>query len=209
MNDLFVFEGLDGSGKSTVASHLARAIGAKLIVTPPAEIEALRQRAHDLALPGRFHFYSLGNLICSQRLKEALAKGPVVLDRFYASTLAGLLADDWATASSLIGELKAYRSIFHQPSYTLFLECTYQVRLERMAARSKPTSYGDDLCRAYHAKLSDAYRFVECALEEKWIRISTGGKCVEETLREVLTAVSLESCAEFSVETQREALVGV
>ena len=142
-------------------------------------------------------------------MREAGANGPVVVDRFYASTMAGLLADGWAAASSLFGDLKAYRDLFHQPSVTIFLECTYQERIERLAARSKSTDYGDDLRQMYHARLSDAYRFVECALEENWIRISTGGKCVEETLREVLTAVSQESCAEFSVETQGEALVGV
>jgi len=89
MKKLIVLEGGDGSGKSTCATELAKAIGGMLYRNPPSKFEELRpciEETKDYNL--RFYYYFTGNLYASWEIKELLKSTHVVCDRYMFSTLA-------------------------------------------------------------------------------------------------------------------------
>lgn len=84
-----VVEGIDGSGKSTVAAEVAKMIGGVLLRTPPQEFDAIRPIFDgDVSLGSRFLFYLLGVACVSDAAKKALTTSHVVCDRYVASTFA-------------------------------------------------------------------------------------------------------------------------
>ena len=66
-----VVEGLDGCGKSTLASSLAAALGARHAASPPASLAALRPL---WKAPGPARaFYVCGNYLAADELGRAAA----------------------------------------------------------------------------------------------------------------------------------------
>lgn len=98
---MIVLEGLDGVGKSTVAKALAKRLGATLLCSPGGvgalALENLGLlRAHfDASAPVvRREFYRFANVTVSEQANALLRSGPVVVDRYWASTVAYALALD-------------------------------------------------------------------------------------------------------------------
>lgn len=90
MNSKFiVIEGLDATGKSTLAPKLGNRLGATLLQCPP-KLESLdlspNLRAHfDNRPPNqRRAYYRAANLIASEMAEAALKVGHVVMDRLLA-----------------------------------------------------------------------------------------------------------------------------
>lgn len=85
-----VCEGLDGTGKSTAAKGLAKALGAVLLRTPPDALEAVRPTidacyAED-GLASQL-FYASSVVHVSNEVRRLLAEGrSVVVDRYWLST---------------------------------------------------------------------------------------------------------------------------
>src|SRR5262245_42982314 len=87
-----VVEGVNGAGKSTVATDLARRLGAVLFHYPPGWTD-LRDRMkldEDVAPVPRLAYYLGGILQVSALQEEARRQAPVVADRYLASGLAAV-----------------------------------------------------------------------------------------------------------------------
>lgn len=88
MGHLYVIEGIDGAGKTTVARALAATCGAVYYKTPPARY--CRRRA-DYECPGRerarFFFYLEALQAASDDLRVLLRRRDVVCDRYWLSTI--------------------------------------------------------------------------------------------------------------------------
>jgi thymidylate kinase len=78
------FEGIDGTGKTTLARMLAKEIRAVYLHSPPEEILPIRKEIYQYCADIRFQYYLLGNYIISEQAK----KRPTVTDRYIFSTLA-------------------------------------------------------------------------------------------------------------------------
>lgn len=87
-----VFEGLDGSGKSTSAKLLAEKLDAVFLTTPSPDMRAYRDRViADLGPTQEAHqlFYLATVFAASTKVAALLAEGhSVVLDRYFLSTQA-------------------------------------------------------------------------------------------------------------------------
>jgi len=89
-----ILEGLDGVGKSTLAKLLLAALErrwgapASLIATPPQLWK--EYRGHFDSQPERVRraFYAASNYAACANIQEAAQNGPVVVDRFWPSTIA-------------------------------------------------------------------------------------------------------------------------
>jgi radical S-adenosyl methionine domain-containing protein 2 len=87
---LVAIEGLDGSGKSTVARRLAERLAAKLVGNPPAEMIAERTAADSASPAARRDWYLRANERAAQIAEDIRRERrlSVVMDRSVASTLA-------------------------------------------------------------------------------------------------------------------------
>ena len=95
-----VIEGIDATGKSTVARKLAKSLKGTLRKSPP-QLEAPELmdgdlRSHFDGRPSvqRRAYYRAANLIAIEQAEVALQRGHVVMDRYWTSTAAFAALDD-------------------------------------------------------------------------------------------------------------------
>lgn len=105
---LVAIEGLDGTGKSTVAQGLADLLGGRVVRNPPEEMANERDAADHDGVAGRRAWYMKGNHRAAQIAEAALAgEGvPIVMDRSVASTLAFGAAESSTPVASWPAEIR-------------------------------------------------------------------------------------------------------
>lgn len=96
LHPVVILEGLDGTGKSTLVQNLPTAFGETVSVlkSPPEELLHLRPYFDKQPTHLRRAFYALGNYACALAIRRGVARGPVIVDRFWPSTVAYALACD-------------------------------------------------------------------------------------------------------------------
>lgn len=133
---LVAVEGLDGSGKSTVARQLAERLGAALIENPPQGWKAERTAADRADEVTRRAFYLRGNRAATAEAEAILSSGrPVVMDRSAASTLAFGEATAGRVASGSL-----WPTDLRRPDLLVLLNVPEDVRLDRIASRQAWTT---------------------------------------------------------------------
>jgi deoxyguanosine kinase len=83
-----LFEGVDGSGKTSLAKLLAADLGGQYYHSPPQCLEPLRAYANSATPQVRYRYYLLGNYITSHELSKLLESFDVVVDKYLYSTIA-------------------------------------------------------------------------------------------------------------------------
>ena len=135
-------EGLDGTGKSTLARRLAAHLGAELLRTPDAvfsEIRPLLDRT--LAFSPRAYTLMYASMVqfASDQARWHAAEGRhVVVDRYWSSTLA---YDAVFRHSDL--PFDSLGDGLFRPDVTLFLEAPLSVRAARIAGRGAASAEDD------------------------------------------------------------------
>ena len=131
-------EGLDATGKTTLAAALAEVLGAELFTTPPAELRGGPRRAIDSVytdhpLASQL-FYASTLAYVSDRMRETLTGGRhAVVDRFWLSTLSyDVLRRDALDLDPLVAQLLPC-------DLTLYLHAPVAVRAQRLAHRGHIT----------------------------------------------------------------------
>ena len=89
---VIVIEGLDASGKTTMATELSRRLHGRLIRTPEPKFEGLRKHFRTLPEPLARAFYCACNYLAAYDIVRLATSLPVVVDRFWGSTAAMALA---------------------------------------------------------------------------------------------------------------------
>jgi dTMP kinase len=134
-----VIEGLDGTGKSTTAKTLAKALGGKFLTTPLDKFKAVRpelEKIYGDESLARQLFYTSTAVCSSNRVLEELAKHRcVVIDRYWLSTQ---VYHSWRTNGEhfLLSEVEA--SIL-KPDLTVYLNISLEERIKRLGGRSDNT----------------------------------------------------------------------
>lgn len=125
-------EGLDGSGKSTVARLLARRIGAVLLKNPPERLAVERIAADALPEDERRNWYANANRVADEGAMRHRAAGhAVVMDRCSASTLAFGAAHAGAVARP-----EGWPADVAHADLMILLDVPESVRLRRLASRA-------------------------------------------------------------------------
>ncbi len=128
---LIVFEGIDGTGKTTLANMLAKEIDAQYYKTPPKEILPIEKFIKNSLPPVRLQYYRLANAIAEQELGKVLKKQNVVCDRYIYSTL--------SYQSAAMGEpIKAPGTL--KPDFIVYTKANFNVVKKRLSMR-KTTDY--------------------------------------------------------------------
>jgi len=190
---LVVFEGGEGSGKSTQAALLATRLGAVLTREPGGTEIGSRIRAVvlDAAVGAALDVRAEALLMAADRaqhvaevIRPALSAGrDVVCDRFTGSTLAyqgyarGLPVDElsWLSAWAT-GEL--------EPDVVILLDVPSEVAVSRMKTEpDRMEAAGDD----FHRRVVEGYRALAAADPGRW-RVVDGSGSVEEVEARVVKA---------------------
>nr|XP_061798033.1 UMP-CMP kinase 2, mitochondrial-like [Nerophis lumbriciformis] len=89
---VIVLEGLDATGKTTLAESLRDVLGATLLRSPPQCLSPWRARFDQEPPILRRAFYALGNYITAHQICSQTSETPVIIDRFWHSTAAYAIA---------------------------------------------------------------------------------------------------------------------
>lgn len=189
-NPVFVvFEGLDGSGKSTCAKQTAELLGAEYWTTPPAELRAHRQTI--IESYGRCQeavqlFYLSTVFAASDRAKHLLANGKsIVLDRYFLSTQ--VYAEFRGSSLSLdsIGDRLLPAGI------TIFLDVPLEVRRKRLKKRGPLNEDLETLSTHADSRLRQLYaQRAEHPVVGKWLNIDASTDRPNTIARQVASCVS-------------------
>ncbi|MFO0563985.1 MAG: AAA family ATPase [Polyangiales bacterium] len=129
-----VFEGLDGSGKSTCAARLASLTDATLLTTPCVRVRRFRDELLDYLGPqqeSRQLFYLATVFAASESVRALLAEGTsVVLDRYFLST------QSYAAFRGSRLRVDELSSLLTPADVTIYLDAHLDARRARLERRA-------------------------------------------------------------------------
>ena len=182
---VIVLEGLDGVGKSTLTDGLRSRLGEKTqcLRSPPEELQPFR-KYFDMKPPAlRRSFYLLGNYACTVHLRQLVQDGPVILDRFWPSTMAYSIACDQETepVSEVVHmPLDLQDMLPSNPFIWLLLELPEEERADRVHQRAlKGIAITEEeksleKSRELRERLTCAYHALRIG-EEKLVQVNAAG----------------------------------
>lgn len=155
---LYVFEGMDGVGKSTVAQRFAEEIDAVYLETPGKGIREIRPYVDSdkHSRQTKFLMYLASNSAVSDQITSYLEAGEdVVLDRYYPTTVAYNEADETEEPGRWFEAAEAFD--FLKPDHMFYLWTDHKTRLERKSGRGPEKPQGKDAEQVGSKKLSEQY----------------------------------------------------
>jgi len=170
-----VLEGLDGSGKSALASELATRLGATCLATPLRDLKAVRpmvDRVFGEVGLARTLWYAAHVAEASAQAKRLHEQGDsVVIDRYWMSTLA------YAHCQGSSLTLEEVLNQLHVPDLTVLIQAEPALRVRRLSERPCLAPHdkafmdprrADQLLQAYRTlgTRPEAGRFVEIHLPD-------------------------------------------
>ena len=180
-------EGIDGCGKSTLCASLVEHIPkAQLLQTPSIRMSHHRKLFDACDESVRRAYYSLCNYSVAHDLLRAAATGPVILDRYWHSTVAYALCQA-RTKGIDAPDTVAWPSDLLQPSAVLLLTVSEEERVRRMVVRGIPITQEEAALKnkvEMRQQLLQAYRSL-CPTKE-----INGDGTRHEVLQEVMATIS-------------------
>lgn len=178
-------EGIDGSGKSTVAEELAWTFGAVKTEEPSGSPvgQLLRESLQDETTAGRtdlFLFLADRNEHTNNTIKPALKEGRMVIcDRYMDSTIAYQCANDVATQDQI---KRMHRGVSIHPDLTIYVRTDPEVAVERLDTEEKyeDLTFLEDVMGEYEHLYYDSKRDIV---------IIDGNQPKEDMLMDVCTIV--------------------
>jgi len=172
-----IFEGLSGSGKTTIAKLLATTVSGIYISASPKFITYIREvLGRDRNLDKRFSYYLLGNAHCSEVARKIRIFRPVICDRYIHSTIA------MHTLLGVSTRFEIASSGLLQPDISFFLLASdEQERRKRVDLRNKKNKY--DAMQEndkFRRKYIEYFRSIG-----SFVFIETAGVSIDDTLAEV------------------------
>jgi len=194
-NLLIVVEGCSGSGKSTVSEHLAAVLGACGFHFPPDFVRFRDETDLDLrvrAIP-RFAYYLAAALELSDLVRDQLQYSDVVCDRYFASSMAPVVAFNQLSASDLFQLAEPFVSYLVRPDLVLLLTVAPPIGIDRIKHRARLTGKRTTLGEGLTA---DPEAFARCeaivrtqAVGLPIVEIDTTDLTIDEVRAEAISSV--------------------
>lgn len=149
---LIAVEGLDGTGKSRLASALATRLGADLLRTPGVELAPLRAPLDAHFAPSAVAtqlFYAATVALASTHARASLGQGrSAVIDRYWLSTVV------YAKARAASVDLACVAETLVAPDLTVYLYADVETRARRLSLRGRTAADVDSLRNNLRLELS-------------------------------------------------------
>ncbi|XP_068792508.1 UMP-CMP kinase 2, mitochondrial [Struthio camelus] len=162
---VIVIEGLDGTGKTTVTESVKDALNAVLLRSPPACISQWRTTFDNEPTLIRRTFYAAGNYILASEIAKASTQSPVIIDRYWHSTVAYTIA---AEINGKVEDLPpAHHEVYQwpedllKPDLVLLLTLSPEERIRRLQGRGLEKTKEEAELEAnslFREKVEESYR---------------------------------------------------
>ncbi|MGW2587217.1 dTMP kinase [Streptomyces virginiae] len=138
-------ESVSGVGKSTLTKKLAlrwNGTGIHTLASPHSDWSSRANRMRPLP---HLAFYISGLLHVSDRVRHALAIGPVIADRYAASVTACQASIHGVDTTEVDRLITPFRPYLVVPDHTFYLRCSEETLRERMAVKDDTKQDDTDL----------------------------------------------------------------
>jgi len=182
-----VLEGVDGTGKTTIARRISNAIGGQYVKSPPQPFAGIKQHVLETATPtARFTYFLCSNIQLSSLAESLLDRSHVVSDRYIWSTLAYHAAIENITPSRLKHLVAPFQRFLIMPDLVVFLTVGREVQLLRLKDRVDDKLQRDLLMSdRFQQRLRKAYRSVRDFFKVTWMEIDTSHTSVSATVHAI------------------------
>lgn len=175
-----VFEGLSGSGKTSIAKALAKIIGGIYYSSPTIPFSLIRhevdKRVDSL---GRAYFYISSLIYLSDKIKNDIKHTPVVVDKYIYTTLA------FNKARGMDFKLEDF-AFLTKPDFVFLLDVkdtVRKIRMNKRGSKDPDNRKKDQLIKKEYAKLG-------------LIKINNDGT-PKDTITTILTRIKHENGASY------------
>jgi len=190
--NFYVFEALDGVGKTTTAQMFAESIGAKYLETHDPAYEEFKSRVkrEDASLETKLLFYLGSNSLRGDRVIQELERGnDVVMDRYYHSTLAFHYAKSGEDPIDMIETVDNFDIV--EPDEAFYLWVDEEERLNRIEER-KETGHEFEKDSEFMAEVDQAYREMADELDMPLLEAKGGVERVTDQAIELIKETNNE-----------------
>jgi|SRR3989344_221217 len=178
---LYGIEGLDGTGKTTVAKQLALDTNLEyLYFLDNNRLKAFRTHFDKAPVPSRFLYYLLAAIECDKQVDGRLQYGNIILDRTIYSTIAYHKA--LGLNSAFIKLIP--RKMLDRYSKILYLTADNTTRQARITNRrlDSKANKSDDVSFVFDRSIDREYRL---AAKNKLLEFQTSNMSVSEVVNEI------------------------
>lgn len=185
---LFGIEGLDGTGKTTVAKQLASE--SKVEYTyflDECKLKPFRQIFDNAPVTVRFIYYLMAAMECDRIVDKKLRNNDVIVDRTIYSTIAYHRAMGiYPHLIRLVpnGMLERYSSVIYLTADNL----TRSTRLNHRSAKSEKMNSSDSKSLTLDEKIDKEYRAIG---KDKLIEISTNDRTIPQVVASIREALNI------------------
>ncbi len=194
--EFIVLEGLDGCGKSTLARHLGRRLGARVMATPhgldSATRRVMERHCHGIVL-ARQLFYASTVVAASELVRAQLRAGQhVVMDRYWLSTMT------YHDALGSDARLEDVARHLVAATATVFLDVPVELRRSRLIERGALRPHDrDSLDPAAAARIRERYLdWGRHRVAGRFVALDASRASVDELALEVITRLGLTPAEE-------------
>ncbi|MBR9703169.1 hypothetical protein GOV10_03975 [Candidatus Woesearchaeota archaeon] len=167
------FEGVDGSGKTSVGQSLTELVQGHYLSTPGEQFKPIRKYINLCDTETKFLFYLSSVMDASQKIGEIIQFRDVVCDRYLWSSLVSHGVDTGLGYEGLILKSENLVRNIREPDLTVLLTVSEEEQIKRMYGRGN-ISVNDKVCledAQHRMRFRDLYEDV--ATERDWFVIDT------------------------------------
>ena len=174
-NKFIVFEGVDHSGKTTLARALAKRLNGLYIYTSSFFDDVRHRATQGKSNQTKFFFYMMTNNYFNDEIDRHLNNTPVVCDRWWYSS--------YAHHPAISFDPRLFQNL-KKPDLVVYTYASYKIIENRKYQSSKISLGNEDL--AYLKKTDKIFRKI---IPKKTLYIDTGKISIEDCIQMIINAL--------------------